>query len=69
MKAKANREKLINAMKAKGLNMNRVGVALGVDPVCVLQWRDGRNCPQLVNALRLSALLDVDLRDIFEVHP
>lgn len=69
MKAKAKKDSFVAAMKAKGLNMNRVGVALGVDPVCVLQWRDGRNCPQLVNALRLSALLDVDLRDIFEVHP
>ena len=56
-------------MAAKGTNMNRIAAALDIASPCVIQWKVGRNSPTLANALRLCALLDVDPRELFQVHP
>ena len=69
MKTTINRQVFEAAMRAKGTNMNRVAAALGIAGPCVIQWRNGRNAPTLTNALRLSEMLGVDPRELFEVHP
>lgn len=69
MKTRLNRQVFEAGMRASGTNMNRIAVALGVAGPSVIQWRDGRNTPTLTNALRLSAMLGVDPRELFEVHP
>lgn len=69
MKANLDREKFEAAMLAKATNMNRIAVALGVAGPVVVQWKTGRCGPTLANALRLCALLDVDPRDLWTVHP
>jgi len=69
MKTTLNRQVFEAAMAAKGTNMNRIAVALDIASPCVIQWKVGRNSPTLANALRLCALLDVDPRELFQVHP
>lgn len=69
MKATLNRDRFNAAMAAKDLNMHRVALALDIPPPVVCQWRSGRHGPTLTNALRLCALLDVDPRELWTVHP
>jgi transcriptional regulator with XRE-family HTH domain len=65
MEAKFIAYKLITLRKRRGLSQRGAAKLLGVTPTQLMEWENGKRMPEGKNLLRLCALFNVLIEDVY----